>query len=234
MRSIMKHYAPKFELLRRIIGKENPVIVEIGSHFGEDSLRFLESFPGVELHCFEPDPRSIKVFKKYVKDSRVRLYEVALSDTEGVATFYQSYQPADPGAPPAKYDWIDESLYHEEELSNSGSSSLKKGYQFNKSTTIEVTTQRFDSWLNEPGSPEEIDFAWIDVQGAEKNVLEGMGAHIRKIKLIWIEYGETTYEGSLTRAATVDYMNERGYSVVEQFSSQTAAGDLLFLRRENV
>lgn len=102
MRSIMKHYASKFELLRRIIGKENPVIVEIGAHFGEDSLRFLESFPEVELHCFEPDPRSIKVFKKYINDPRVRLYEVALSDTEGVTTFYQSYQPPDPGAPPRK------------------------------------------------------------------------------------------------------------------------------------
>ena len=234
MRSVMKHYTPKFELLKRIIGKENPVIVEIGAHFGEDSLRFLESFPGVELHCFEPDPRSIKVFKKYINDSRVRLYEVALSDTEGVGAFYQSYQPPDARSVPGKYDWIDENLYHEEELSNSGSSSLKKGYQFNKSTTIEVTTQRFDSWLKEPGSPQEIDFVWIDVQGAEKDVLEGMGAHIRNIKLIWIEYGEMIYEGSLTRAETVNYLDQRGYSVIEQFSSQTDAGDLLFLRRENV
>jgi len=230
----MKHYGPKFDVFKRIVGKDNPVIVEIGAHFGEDSLRFLETFPGVELHCFEPDPRCIKTFRRYVQDPRAFLYEVALSDVDGTASFYQSYQATDGGAPPEKYDWIDRALYNEEELSNSGSSSLKKGYHLNKEETIEVSTQRFDSWLRMKGGPKEIDLAWIDVQGAEKNVLDGMGADLRRIRLVWIEYGEMMYEGSMTREETTTYFDIKGFSPVPQLSSPGNSGDLLFLRRENV
>ncbi len=234
MQSVMKHYGPKFDLFRKILQKDDPTIVEIGAHFGEDTLRFLETFPGVELHCFEPDPRCIKVFRRYVSDKRATLHEVALSNEEGTATFYQSYQDPGSATPPNKYDWIDPALYAEEELNNSGSSSLKKGYQFNKQQTIEVSTQRFDSWATDPGAPAEIDLAWIDVQGAEKDVLDGMGTEISRIRLIWIEYGEMIYEDSMTREQTIQYFDSKGFAPVPQFSSPGAAGDLLFLRRENV
>jgi len=234
MQSVMKHYGPKFELFKKIVQKDNPVIVEIGAHFGEDTLRFLETFPAAHVHCFEPDPRCIRVFRRYVTDPRTTLHELALSNHEGTATFYQSYQEHSEVSPPAKYDWIDARLYQEEQLNNSGSSSLKKGYHFNKEETIQVETQRFDTWCAKEDAPQEIDLAWIDVQGAEKDVLDGMGTEIRRIRLVWIEYGEMIYEDSMTREETVEYFDTKGFALVSQLSSPGAAGDLLFLRRENV
>lgn len=230
MRDVMKHYGPKFDLMRRIIGKDNPVIVEIGAHFGEDSLRFAATFPGLQLSCFEPDPRCITAFKKYVNDPRISLYEVALSDAEGEATFYQSYE--DPAAQdvPAKYDWIDKDFYNSQDLNNSGASSLKKGYALNKEKPIQVKTMRFDKWY-ETVPIETIDLVWLDVQGAEREVIEGMGTSIQHINLIWMEYGEVHYEGGLSRQETVDLLKTKNFIAVPQLSDNTPTGDLLFKRR---
>ena len=230
---VMKHYKAKFDFLKKIIPKDNPVVVEIGAHYGEDSLRFLETFPQITLHCFEPDPRNIKVFKKYVNDERVILHETALSNKNGTAEFYQSYQEHNKAPTPDKYDWIDSVTYDEEKLNNSGSSSLKKGYEFTLGETVTVTTQTYLDWADQ-NSVDAVDFVWMDVQGAEKDVLDGMGDAIRNIQLFWMEYGETSYEDAMTREETIAYMSARGFAAVEKFSSQAAAGDLLFLRKENV
>ncbi len=74
----MKKYKRKFDVFKVILSKNNPTIVEIGAHFGEDSMRFAEAFPEAQIHCFEPDPRCIEVFKKYVKNKRIILYELTL------------------------------------------------------------------------------------------------------------------------------------------------------------
>jgi len=231
--SVMKHYKSKFEMLKKIIGKENPVVLEIGAHYGEDSLRFLETFSDITLYCFEPDPRNLAVFKKYVTDPRAILCDIALSDTNGTAEFFQSYQEHQKNATPDKYDWIDSETYQNEKLNNSGSSSLKKGYQFTLGETITVQTRRYDDWADEQGVS-EVDFVWLDVQGAERDVLDGMGERIRTIKLIWLEYGETDYDDAMSREETIEYMTTKGFAAVEKLSSQATAGDLLFLRKENV
>ena len=36
-------------------------IVEVGAHYGEDTLRFLKFFPNSNIYCFEPDPRNILI-----------------------------------------------------------------------------------------------------------------------------------------------------------------------------
>ena len=57
---------------------------------------------------------------------------------------------------------------------------------------------------------------------------------IRNVHLFWMEYGETEYEGAMSRTETVEYMAKRGFAAVEKFSSSGAAGDLLFLRKASV
>lgn len=230
--SWMKHYARKFEAFKVILKKRDPVIVEIGAHFGEDSVRFSEAFPEGKIYCFEPDPRCITVFKKYVKNDRIKLFEVALSDSNGVANFFQSYDDTKSDFVPDKYDWIDLEDYKNNKLSNSGSSSLKEGYR-NNLDKISVNTQRFDSWYAE-NSPGNIDLAWIDVQGAEKEVLKGFGDTISLVSHIWIEYGEKEYTGAMSRNETIKFLGEKGFDLLNMFSTPSFApqGDLLFKRRE--
>ena len=218
-------------MFRRLLNKVNPVVVEIGVHYGEDTLRFLEAFPECKIYCFEPDPRNIKIFKKYVKDKRAQLYEIALSNENGEANFYQSFQKYKESKIPEKYDWISLEEYKEEKINNSGSSSLKKGYKHTFENYILVKTERFDNWYKKTNI-DKIDLAWIDVQGAEKEVIEGMGDEIKNIKYIWIEYGEKEYEGALDRNETILDMAARGYKVIQEMSSFAPTGDLLFEKIE--
>ena len=95
-------------------------------------------------------------------------------------------------------------------LTVSGSSSLKKGYAHILDTPIHVQTERFEDWYSS-SNLDEIDFVWIDVQGAEKDVLDGMASAISKIKFIWVEYGEKEYEDSMTREETIARITQNGF-----------------------
>ena len=223
--SWMKTYSRKFESFKSILNKDNPKIVEIGAHFGEDSVRFSETFPSAEIFCFDPDPRCIAIFKKYVKNDRIKLFELALSDTNGTAEFYQSFDEGKSDFVPEKYDWIDIEDYKNNKLSNSGSSSLKSGYR-NNLDKIVVNTRRFDDWYIE-NPIGDIDLLWIDVQGAEKEVLDGIGNAMNNVALVWIEYGEKEYQGALSREETISYMKDKGFLVVDSLSSNADAGDLM-------
>ena len=64
--NIMKSYSKKFHNIKNLIRNKQPIIIEIGAHYGEDTLRFKHIFPNATLHCFEPDPRNIEIFKKHV------------------------------------------------------------------------------------------------------------------------------------------------------------------------
>ena len=231
MKSIMKHYSSKFKNIKDLLEKDNPVIIEIGSHYGEDSVRFGETFKDIKLYCFEPDPRNIEIHKKHINDDRIKLFEIALSYEDGEAEFYQSYSDQINDGVLEKYDWISEEDYVDKKLNNSGSSSLKKGYGNVLSETITVKTQRFDNWYKE-NNIGQIDFCWIDVQGAEKDVFDGMGNDIKNIKYIWVEYGETGYEDGMSRDETIRYLSEKGFGVVEAYSDYGTSGDLLFERND--
>ena len=224
--NIMKTYSAKFEYLKKILGSNVCNIAEIGSHYGEDSLRLAQTFPQSDIYCFEPDPRNINIFKKHVINKNIKLYEVALSDKNGEAEFFLSHQKI--GEVPDKYDWISWEDYNNLQLNNSGASSLKQGYEHTLSDSITVPTLRFDTWL-ESSSVKNIDFAWIDVQGAEREVIEGMGEKITSIKNIWMEYGEMMYEGAMSKEDTVSLLDAKGFELIE--TQQVSGYDLLFTKK---
>ena len=223
--SFMKDYGPKFEMFKQRLQKDDPVIVEIGSHYGEDTMRFLETFKDLKIYCFEPDPRNIMIFKKHVNNKKIELFEYALSDREGTMDFYLSHDNKIDSVP-EKYDWISLEDYSKKRLSNSGSSSLKKGYSKNFQK-IQVRTRRFDNWTVENYNG-PIDLVWMDVQGAERDVLNGMGSTIGNIKFIWMEYGEKFYQDAMDRQESITLMDSLGFIEVPHCSDTTPQGDILF------
>ena len=227
----MKNYSRKFNNLKKILKNKKPLIIEIGAHFGEDSLRFKHIFPDSILHCFEPDPRNISIFNKHVKLNNVFLYELALSNTVGKKEFYQSFNEDKITTVPDKYNWISLEDYNLLKLNNSGSSSLKKGYKKLLSEKILVQTERFDNWAKNHDIG-VIDLVWIDVQGAEEDVINGMGEKINSINFVWIEYGEKTYEDALSREETIKLFKDKGFYLVNFLSGKNQSGDLLFSRKE--
>src|SRR4051812_17456381 len=75
--------------MRDFVG-EPKVIVDAGAHKGQSTRFYHESFPGSEIHAFEPDPDVFKDLTSLMGDERgVTLNNVALGSTPGPHKFYR-------------------------------------------------------------------------------------------------------------------------------------------------
>lgn len=226
----LEKYKSKFEYLQKIIGKNAKVILEIGGHYGEDTLRFYKYFPESKIYSFEPDPRNIQIFKKNCSNiNSIQLIEKAVSDKHNENTsFYMAYTDITDEIQD-KYKFIDKEEYKNLKLNNSGSSSIKKSTRIDliNSEKINVNTIRLDKWVIE-NNIENIDFIWIDVQGAEKEVIEGALNILNNVKYIQLEYGETEYENGLSKNETYNMMISNNFELVLDFSPNNIKGDFLF------
>ncbi len=165
------------EEIRGLVG-ESPLMLEIGSHEGADTAKFLAAMPGIELYCFEPDQRPIARFKKRIgDDSRVTLYELAISDCDGSHRFFPSTGKAG----------------HMDDWDYSGSLNRPTGHrerspEIDFKEQIEVPTNRLDSWLHvtEIGN-RLIDFAWVDPQGSQRKVIAGGQETLARLRYLYIE-----------------------------------------------
>lgn len=173
------------EKLKIILNKDNPIILEIGCANGLDSLVFLNQFKDIELFCFEPDPRNINVFKERVKDNRCKLFEIAIGSEDKEIDFHQS--SGRPSTEPIGTDWA-----------LSGSLKRPKAHlashlwcKFNK--IIKVSCQKLDTWTRE-NNVNFIDLIWADVNGAEKDLIDGGKETFSITKYIYTEFGPDNIE----------------------------------------
>ena len=213
--------------IKRILRKDNPFVLEIGSHIGLDTLKFLNEFKDITIYCFEPDPRCIAVFKEIVKDPRCTLIEAAVSNADGIVVLHLSG-----GWPPGykdQMDWIygrgdwNASSSIKKSVSNS---SMYPWLSFEK--RIEVRTLKLDTWIKE-NNIGSVDFVWADVQGAEKELIEGAVNALTVVKYFFTEYGEKSpYPDAMTRKETIDVLSQHDFEIMPQYSDEGAVGNLLF------
>jgi FkbM family methyltransferase len=209
--------------IKKLLQKDNLIILEIGSHIGTDTMRFLEAFRDIKIFCFEPDPRCIIAFKNFINDERCILIEAAVSNIDGKTILNMSggWPPGFPG----KGDW-DASSSIKNSISHSDS---HPWLTFNNK--IEVITIKLDTWATE-NDINFIDFIWADVQGAERDLIEGAGHTLKITKYFFTEYGETsTYPEAMTREETIELLQKHGFELVPIYSDESEAGNLLFMNR---
>jgi FkbM family methyltransferase len=182
--------------LRACLTARKPVVVEVGANDGFHTQWFLDLRGDAAIYCFEPDPRAVARFKARIGPAaRVQLFQLALSNAQGTATFYQS-SGGEPGAheAPAGQDWDASGSIKKPKKH------LEKHADIRFDSTLEIETRRLDDWCREAGI-EQIDFLWMDVQGAEREVLEGAGDMLERTHFIYTEYSnEELYEGQATLA----------------------------------
>lgn len=172
-------------------GVEPKLFLEIGANDGSDTNKFLEAFPGVEIHCFEPDPRAISAFKRNVKSPRAHLHETAIGSIDGSLTFYQS-----DGAPPGRQHEFSEGWHLSGSIRRpTGHLNQHKWCTFESS--LEVQAQRLDTWAASRGIY-QVDFIWADVQGAEMDVIAGGAATLKSTTYFYTEFAQRElYEGQV-------------------------------------
>jgi FkbM family methyltransferase len=214
----------KMKAIIKLLRKENPLILEVGSHVGEHTIFFLNAFKDIRIYCFEPDPRCIAKFRGSIKDQRCTLIEGAVSNTDGTTLLNLSG-----GLHPMmahKGDW-------------DASSSIKKAMSHNQrypwltfDSTVEVKTIRLDTWVLE-NNISYIDFIWSDVQGAERDLIKGAEYTLKMTKYFYTEYGEiSTYPEAMTRDETIAILTRKNFKIIQELSDTGEIGNLLFENKD--
>lgn len=166
----------------RLIGRTNPVILDVGANDGEDSLRFLKLFPDARIICFEPDTRALRLLRMHVND-RCAIVPCAVSAADGEVVFWPS-KGHPPGQPKTSEGWH-----------KSGSTHVPTGHlgahpwcQFGEPVT--VPTVRLDTWAATHLSTGVVSLIWADVQGAERDLIEGAQSLLARTCYFYTEYSD--------------------------------------------
>ena len=163
--------------------------------------------------AFEPDPRLTKYLEEKLGVwENVRFYPLAVFAESTSVTFNLS------------------PMHDEDTFKNTGSSSLlnlqKQSKNFYSSqVTVEATKLNDIEQISEV----EIDLIWIDIQGAEKVVVNSHTEVFFKTKLIWIEYGEVDYSDFYLRDELIQEFSDT--HSVSVFSNQAEKGNLLLVKK---
>lgn len=107
-------------------------------------------------------------------------------------------------------------------------------------TKEKITIRKLDSVFNIYTRPESSVYLKLDVQGFEKNVIDGASDSLRNIKLIQLEMAIVPlYKGELLLADMINYMNGKGfvlYNLIPGFhnfeTGQQFQTDGIFVRKD--
>lgn len=182
--------------IKYLVGKPNPVIIEVGANIGQTTLEFLKELPEATIYCFEPDPRAIAAFKKNVNSLNVHLIECAVGNENGTIMFHQSSGVEEYA------DW-------------NQSGSIRKPKDHTKiwpkvtfDHSLEVPIIRLDDWAKSLEIP-LIDFIWADTQGAESDLILGGLETLKRVRYLYTEYGfQELYDGQASLKDIDDLLPE--------------------------
>jgi FkbM family methyltransferase len=175
------------QLRQFLTGVSNPVIVEIGVFDGTDTRKLLSWCTSKPLYYgFEADSRNVKNVRNYGVDRLINFFPVAVGNVTGKAPFYWSSN---------------------QENGVAGSSSLS---EFTPNITKHwpwlhcLSTETVDCWKLDDFCKQygisHIDLLWMDVQGAERLVVEGAKVMLGQTRMVWTEYDDgTLYKDSSSR-----------------------------------
>ncbi|MGD9690551.1 MAG: FkbM family methyltransferase [Phycisphaerales bacterium] len=199
------------DLLKTI---DHPVILEIGAHYGQDTVELRRLFPGARLWAFEPDPRNVYRLRKHGIDAAATIVEAAIGDREGTMEMLLSSGTPPKGDPMYRPNQPKEWSY---------SSSLKRPVKhlehvpwvkFDQRARVAVTT--LDAFAAREGLT-AIDFIWADVQGAEDQMIAGGQRALAITSYLYTEYAdEEIYEGQIGLGEIVRRLPGR-WQVIEDY-----------------
>ena len=209
------------------------VILDVGAADGQDTVRYAMRFPSARVFAFEPLSFNVEELRRTVDSNglldRVEIFQLALSDQDGEVDFWVSG-----GTPPEK--WAKQVTSPPGPSGWRYSSSMLEPLEHLEHwpwCTFErekVQARRLDALAAEEGI-DSIDFAHLDVQGAELAVLRGTGALLGDIGAIWLEVSNAEmYRGQPLRAEVESFMSQHGFQLALNAAGGKRQGDQLWVR----
>jgi 2-O-methyltransferase len=201
------------------------LIIEVGANNGSDTLVFDSLVKDYTILAFEPDTRAYAKLTASCKSvSSIQLLSAGdtLFRTKNNNVIITAQKAVSSKVGEANFFASNSIFKNHENWDMSGSilepHNHKKVHgwcKFEEPTLIKTTTleaaigEISEDMLEMPA----IQFLWIDAQGAEKLVLEGLGNYIEFTNYIWTEYNnDEMYKGQPKRQELVDLLT--GFEVL--------------------
>jgi len=203
------------EAINRARGRLNPVrvVLDVGAACGEKTLAFLRYFPDAIVHCFEPQSDSRRRLirrTRYWKD-RVVMHDYGLFNENAV---------------------VDLRLYSYHDAS----SILPIAEPIRKDGRVEVgkesiNVRRLDDCLRQL-SVAKIDLMKVDVEGVEREVLEGAAQALSITENLFVEILSYLRKGprSGDHIEVFRLLHENGFTLVGQFGDYWFSKDPSVIR----
>ena len=188
-------------------GIEPRAILDIGSYDGGDGVRFKQTFPSSRVISFEADPDCFKIVEQSAQFG-VEPVQCAVSDVDSQSRWFQAKDHLNGGG---RYG-SQGSLYLQNDALN-----RKFSFVEQSKNPIIVTTTRLDTFCRGHGI-HVIDLAHIDVQGAEYDVIMGLGTLRPKLLYVEVEQGDGAgWIGAKGTERVHRLLLERGYTLAGDF-----------------
>jgi FkbM family methyltransferase len=174
---IYEHYG------RTIAEADNPVVFELGSGDGTDTVRLLapvlSSGKPYRFVAFEPEPNNVETLRASDFANLIDIVPVAIGDRAGMTSFRSSEQSSHSGS-------VKQPIQH-----------LRNWPAIRFELLTQVPMLRLDDVFASLNI-DHVDFIWADVQGAEDLVVAGAQTTLLHTKFFYTEHYEVEmYEGQI-------------------------------------
>ena len=184
-----------------ITGRSVLTVVEAGAFDGKDSIRFATLWPLSQVYSFEPIPSLAEKVKENTRNySNISVIEKALVGNANKVSLVHTFSDSN---------------------SAHGSSSLLQPadhlkiapeVQFNEITSVDCMT--LDDWY-QISELQTIDLLWLDVQGAELDVLRAGRIALRNTRVCHLEVSrKSLYLNGATFRDIKSFMKQMGFKAV--------------------
>jgi FkbM family methyltransferase len=178
----------EFNLIKNYI-KSGDTVFDIGANMGFYTIWMSKFIGNGKIHAFEPDSENFERLKKNIKINNliknVVANKIALSNLNGIISFTKG-------------------LDGENHIADSSNQN-----------TLQLQSQKIDSYLKDLSINPSITYMKIDVEGFEYAVLKGADAILlnNQIEIIQIEINKTISNSGKSITDLLDLLNEYQYSL---------------------
>ena len=197
---------------------EADCVCDIGSRDGDQALFFKQLLPQANVCVFEANPFNFKTMKEKqsLLDAKIDLQEVAVSNENGSATFHV----------------IDVDYSNPNE--NTGISSLLSRDDLKEKMAVTVPAVRIDDFIIKNYPTTQRVGLWIDVEGAEYLVLNGLDRIKDRIIAIHVESWLTAkWKGQRLYPEVEQLLREQGFVPYgNNLTPDMIFGDFVFIHQQ--
>ncbi len=196
-------------------------VFDIGSRDGIQSLQIRESLPDAKIIAFEasPDNYEYMINVNKLKDNNISIQNMAISNFNGISDFH-IYK---------------DNKYKDVKLSGLNSLFKRPDLEFDRS--VKIKTCRIDDYVINNDLIKNNIALWIDVEGADFQVLEGIERIKDRVSIIHVEVlSDKIYDGNQkTKKQIDDLMQDYNFveaaSSFEEEKSKFSFGNLIYLNK---